>query len=99
MVERREGGLPAENSRSKVLSVAREILSKHPSKSLTMAQVAKEMGQVTMALYKHVKNKDDLMESVAELVFAEFKIMPVETNGWEQQLASMLASNVPPHQS
>lgn len=86
MAKRLARGRPTENSRGKVLEVARMLLSKNPDSPLTMAKVAKEMGLVTMALYKHVKSKHDLMEGVAELVFADFHIEPANIENWEQQL-------------
>jgi hypothetical protein len=41
-----------------------------------------------MALYKHVRNKDDLLEGVAELVFSECQPSLPEKGTWKERLES-----------
>ena len=86
MNKRRDRGRPSENSRERIIHVALQILAREPEKKLTMARVAKELGLVTMALYKHVENKDDLLEGIANLVFSEYKVAPISDAPWQQQL-------------
>ncbi len=42
--------------------------------SLTMRNLAQELGVVPMALYKHVANKEELLDGMVDVVFGEVKI-------------------------
>ena len=57
--------------RDDVLAAARELLDEEGIGSLTMANVASRVGFTTMAVYRHVKNRDDLVHGVLELVLHE----------------------------
>ena len=48
-----------------------ELLDEEGIGSLTMANVASRVGFTTMAVYRHVKNRDDLVHGVLELVLHE----------------------------
>ena len=58
-------------TRDDVLTAARELLDEEGIGSLTMANVASRVGFTTMAVYRHVKNRDDLVHGVLELVLHE----------------------------
>jgi AcrR family transcriptional regulator len=58
-------------TRDDVLTAAREILDEGGIASLTMANVANRVGFTTMAVYRHVRNREDLLEGVLELVLRE----------------------------
>ena len=40
----------------------------------SMRRLAQEFGVVPMALYKHVANKEDLLDGMVDLVFAEIEL-------------------------
>jgi AcrR family transcriptional regulator len=42
--------------------------------SLTMRRLAKDLGVEAMSLYHHVTNKDDILDGMADLVFAEIEL-------------------------
>ena len=42
--------------------------------SLSMRRLAHELGVVPMALYKHVANKEDLLDGMIDLVFSEIEV-------------------------
>ena len=47
-----------------------------------MRKLAKELGVEAMSLYNHVANKDDLLDGIVDLVFAEIEApSPASTGG------------------
>lgn len=58
-------------TRNDVLTAAREILDEGGIEALTMANVAGRVGFTTMAVYRHVRNRENLLEGVLDLVLAE----------------------------
>jgi AcrR family transcriptional regulator len=58
-------------TRADVLTAAREILDEEGIRSLTMANVASRVGFTTMAVYRHVRNREDMLEGVLDLVLHE----------------------------
>ena len=42
--------------------------------ALTMRRLGEELGVEAMSLYKHVANKDDLLDGMVDLVFAEIEL-------------------------
>ncbi len=45
---------------------------------LSMRRLASELGVVPMALYKHVANKDELLDGIIDAVVSEIDLTPVE---------------------
>lgn len=45
---------------------------------LSMRRLATELGVVPMALYKHVANKDELLDGIIDAVVSEIDLAPVE---------------------
>ncbi|MCR3751031.1 TetR/AcrR family transcriptional regulator [Lentzea californiensis] len=52
--------------------------------SVSMARVAQEMGNATMALYRHVKSKDELLTLMADAAMDEPP--PLPDGDWREQL-------------
>ena len=42
--------------------------------ALTMRKLGQELGSRPMALYRHVANKDDLVDGIVDLVFGEIDL-------------------------
>src|SRR5262245_56092390 len=57
-------------SRDRVLSTALALADKEGIEALSMRRLASELGVVPMALYNHVSNRADLLDGIAEQVFA-----------------------------
>ncbi len=57
-----------------------------------MAGLAERLGVTPMALYRHVANKADLLDGVAELLLTEFPVPP-SVLPWPERL-SALAANI-----
>ncbi len=61
-------------SRELVLSTAVAVADKTGFEGLTMRTLAHEFGVVPMALYKHVANKEDLLDGMVDIVFSEVDV-------------------------
>jgi len=60
-------------SREKVLSAAVRVADEGGIEALNMRRLAQEFGVVPMALYKHVANKDDMLDGMVDVVFGEIE--------------------------
>ena len=58
-------------SRDRVLRAAVALADKAGIESLSMRKLAQELGVVPMALYKHVANKDELLDGMVDVVVGE----------------------------
>ena len=79
---------PAENgsgrirlSRDRVLGAAVALADSGGLDSLTMRRLGAHLGVEAMSLYKHVANKDDLLDGMVDLVFAEIEL-PTGGTDW-----------------
>jgi AcrR family transcriptional regulator len=71
-------------SRARVITAAVVLADERGIDSLTMRGLAEELGVVATALYKHVADKDELLDGMVEVVFAEVEF-PAESD-WETAL-------------
>lgn len=62
---------PPRLSRGWILRAAITLADREGIESLSMRQLAKELGVKAMSLYNHIANKDDLLDGMVDLVFAE----------------------------
>ena len=60
-------------SRERVLRAAVALADRIGIDALTMRTLADELGVVPMALYKHVANKDELLDGMVDIVFSEIE--------------------------
>ena len=60
-------------NRERVLRAAIALADQGGFESLTMRKLAKELGVEAMSLYNHVGSKDDLLDGMVDLVFAEIE--------------------------
>jgi AcrR family transcriptional regulator len=67
-------------SRDRVLSAAVTLADQDGIESLSMRKLAQEFGVVPMALYKHVANKDDMLDGMVDVVFSEIDLPPGGTD-------------------
>jgi len=61
-------------SRDRVISAAVVLADQGGIESLSMRNLAQELSVVPMALYKHVANKEELLDGMVDVVFGEVKI-------------------------
>ena len=71
MIEARRGGRPPRLSRPAVLAAARTIVERDGIDALTMRRVAGELGSAPMAIYRHVRDKDELLVLLLDQLAAE----------------------------
>ena len=79
---RRRPGRPARLSRDSVLLAALAIADADGIDAMTMQRVARRLGAEPMSLYRHVRNKEDLLDGLVDLVYAEIWI-PAPTDPWQ----------------
>jgi AcrR family transcriptional regulator len=60
-------------SRARVLQAAVALADKTGLDGFSMRGLAQELGVVPMALYKHVANKDELLDGMVDIVFGEME--------------------------
>ncbi len=60
-------------SRPLVLQAAVALADEGGLDGFSMRRLAQELGVVPMALYKHVANKDELLDGMVDIVFGEIE--------------------------
>ena len=58
-------------TRDRVLRAALELADEGGTTALTMQRIGRRLGVEAMSLYRHVHNKDDILDGIVDLVFAE----------------------------
>ncbi|MGZ8606793.1 MAG: TetR/AcrR family transcriptional regulator, partial [Actinomycetota bacterium] len=58
-------------SRDRILRTAVALADEGGVESISMRRIAQELGVVPMALYKHVANKDELLDGMIDVVVSE----------------------------
>jgi AcrR family transcriptional regulator len=59
--------------------------------AVTLRRLADRLAVTPMALYRHVAGKDDLLDGMADLLYAELDV-PEPTGGWWEELAALARS-------
>jgi AcrR family transcriptional regulator len=75
----------------RVLRVAVELADQIGIDSLSMRKLAEELGVVPMALYKHVANKEELLDGMVDLVVGEIGPPPSDTD-WKSSVRQRILS-------
>ena len=74
-----------------MLRAAVALADKTGIESLSMRRLAEELGVVPMALYKHVANKEELLDGMIDLVVGEID-PPVAGAGWKSAVRQRILS-------
>jgi AcrR family transcriptional regulator len=72
-------------SRRRVLGAAVALADRGGVGSLSMRKLAQELGVEAMSLYHHVANKDDLLDGIVDVVFAEIEL-PAGDADWKSAM-------------
>jgi AcrR family transcriptional regulator len=72
-------------NRDRVLGAALELADEGGTGALTMQQIGRRLGVEAMSLYRHVRNKDDILDGIVDLVFAEIEL-PADRSSWRAVL-------------
>ena len=72
-------------SRDRIVVAAVALADAGGFRSLSMRNIAEDLGAGTMALYRHVANKEDLLDDMVDVVFAEM-YAPAIGGAWKREL-------------
>lgn len=78
-------------SRDRVLRAAVALADQTGIESLSMRRLAEELGVVPMALYKHVANKEELLDGMIDVVVGEID-PPVNGAEWKSAIRQRILS-------
>jgi AcrR family transcriptional regulator len=78
-------------TRERVLRAALLLADCGGLDALTMRRLGEELGVEAMSLYKHVANKEDLLDGMVDLVFAEIEL-PIDGTDWRTAMRARAVS-------
>jgi AcrR family transcriptional regulator len=78
-------------TREAILDGALQLIDREGLDALTMRSLADRLGVVPMALYRHVANKDDLIDGVLDHAAGEV-VVPAPGLGWREGLDALARS-------
>lgn len=81
-----------ELSRERILTAALELIDSSGLATLNMRDLGRALGASTMSVYRHFKNKSDLIDAVVDRVVEGFA-PPSTPGGWQDQVRA-IATNV-----
>ncbi len=70
-------------SRERILEDALQIVDAEGLNGLTIRRLAQELDVTPMAVYRHFRNKGEILDGLIELVIAEGQATEHETEGWQ----------------
>lgn len=90
----RRRGRPPRVSRAQLVDAAITVMRAQPDEPLTIARVAEQAGVSPMALYRHFKDRDELVDEVVGRLFRERnESIPLDAP-WQEQLRAWVLSGV-----
>src|SRR6266542_3767089 len=69
-------------SRERIIRTAVRIKGEEGLDALSMRRMGRELGVEAMSLYNHVRDKEDILDSICEAVLSEFRIP--NADGWSE---------------
>lgn len=83
-------GRPPRLSRERIVEAALALVDRGGIDGLTMRALARELGVDPMAVYRHVRDKDDLLGAMCDQLLVE--LPPIDPEGpWESQVRGLAA--------
>ncbi len=90
---RRPGRVPRNTlSRGRIVDAALRLIDTEGLEAVTMPRVAASLGVGTMSLYRHVEDKDDLVDAVAVQVLSGVSVPDGDPKDWESRVVGYLRS-------
>jgi AcrR family transcriptional regulator len=71
-----------------VIAAALAIMDVEGVEAVTMRRIGRELGVEAMSLYRHVRDKEDILDGISEAVMSEF-VIPESTGDWGRDLRAM----------
>lgn len=84
-------GALAPLNKERVLRQALTLADKEGIDALSMRRLGRELGAGAMSLYHHVGNKDELLDGMVDLVFAEI-LLPESDGDWRAAMSARAVS-------
>lgn len=81
----RKIGRPARLNRERVIQAALDLADARGIESLTMRNIGRQVGAEAMSLYRHVANKEDVLDGIVDLVYREIEVPPSAV-GWSEAM-------------
>jgi TetR/AcrR family tetracycline transcriptional repressor len=81
-------------SRDAIVERALHIADAETLEAVTIRRLGQEFGVTPMALYWHVKNKDELLDAMGDALFAGLSYDAGPDASWDQQLAAVVRALV-----
>lgn len=78
-------------SRERVLRAAVALADESGIEALTMRRLGQALGVEAMSLYKHVANKDDILDGITDLVVGDIEVPPAGTH-WKTAMRARARS-------
>ena len=69
-------------TRERIVRAALRLMDEEGLDAVTMRHIGRELGVEAMSLYNHVKDKEDILDGILEMVMAELEYAE-ETGDWE----------------
>jgi AcrR family transcriptional regulator len=89
---RRRPGPKARIDRSDLLRIAKRILDEEGLDAISMRRLASEVGMTPMAVYRHVPNKNALLEALVDEVLSRVDFSAPPGTGWTEHVRSAVRS-------
>jgi AcrR family transcriptional regulator len=67
-------------NRERILRAAIDVADREGLRGLTMRRLGQELAVEAMSLYNHVRNKDDVLDGIVDLVVADIEVPPAGTD-------------------
>jgi AcrR family transcriptional regulator len=77
-------------SRSRIVDAALALIDVEGLDAVTMPRLAERLGVGTMSLYRHIEDKGDLVNAVAEQVLSGVEVPDGEPDDWEGRVVGYL---------
>ncbi len=71
--------------RERLLRAAMAIADAEGNSALTIRSLARDLGVKPMAIYHHVANKEEILDGIVDMVFAEIDFPPTDTD-WKSAM-------------
>lgn len=81
-------GRPARIGRPVILRASLDLADERGLAAVTMQAVADSLGVTPMALYRHIRDKADLLDAVVESLLGEFEL-PDRRVPWRERLSAL----------
>ena len=86
-----DAGAPTPLSKARVLRQALALADKEGIEALSMRRLGRELDAGAMSLYHHVRDKEELLDGLVDLVFAEIEL-PKKGEDWQGAMRARAVS-------